>query len=36
MDAKPKEVGSGLPSHLTLRDLTKQFGSVRAVDKINI
>src|SRR5215211_4658981 len=36
MDAKPKEVSSGSSSHLTLRDLTKQFGSVRAVEKINI
>ena len=36
MDARPEEVGSGSPSHLTLRDLTKHFGSVRAVDKINI
>ena len=36
MDAKPKEAGTGSPSHLTLRDLTKHFGSVRAVDKINI
>ena len=36
MDAKPKEAGSGSPSHLTQRDLTKQYGSVRAVDKINI
>jgi spermidine/putrescine ABC transporter ATP-binding subunit len=36
MDAKPKEVDSGAPSQLTLHDLTKQFGPVRAVDKINI
>src|SRR5829696_838476 len=36
MDAKPKEVDSGSSSHLTLRDLTKHYGSVRAVDKINI
>src|SRR5919205_209044 len=36
MDARPEEVSSGSPSHLTLRDLTKHFGSVRAVDKINI
>jgi putative spermidine/putrescine transport system ATP-binding protein len=36
MDARPNEAGSGSPSHLTLHDLTKQFGSVRAVDKINI